>query len=492
MKKIILLSSLLTVSFSLTHAQSIDAAISSANIPNYVSAKGSPKITGVVKNFGSEDLTDFDIVWTDGFDTHVYSVSETLETGESYSFTHPDEILSVPTGFSANIVVSVEVAGDEDESNNSVNKMVEGVAFVPKKRVFGEEATGLWCGWCPRGMVGMEYMEEEYGDDWIGVAVHNSDIMANSTYDTWMRTKISGYPSGLVDRGADINPAWSSLESAFEAQINDFAVADIKLYPMLMDDDQVEVRMEFNFARDYDQDYKVAVLLAEDDLSGTGSQWQQANYYSGGGSGQLSGAGRDWHNEPSYVSGLTFNDVGREPITDPAGESLLDGPFTADSPVVVTLDAFTWDDDYIMDNTRIIVLLLNDNSGKVINVVEEHLMETEIVEVDGVTYYVIDGDTFQKWDDNFLVPTGIATAPAAPAVDVKIYPNPSNGLINIALSEEAEVLMIDMMGKVVARANYVGNANGVQFNSDFLSAGVYNVVVKTENTTVTERVTVIK
>ena len=145
-----------------------------------------------------------------------------------------------------------------------------------------------------------------------------------------------------------------------------------------------------------------------------------------------------------------------------------------------------------MENTRVIVSVINDNSGKVINAVEEHLMETEIVEVDGVTYYIIDGDTFQKWDDNFLVPTGIATAPAAPAVDVKIYPNPSNGMINVALSEEAEVLMIDMMGKVVARANYVGNANGVQFNSDFLSAGVYNVVVKTENTTVTERVTVIK
>jgi hypothetical protein len=48
------------------------------------------------------------------------------------------------------------------------------------------------------------------------------------------------------------------------------------------------------------------------------------------------------------------------------------------------------------------------------------------------------------------------------------------------------------MGKVVARANYVGNANGVQFNADYLSAGVYNIVVNTENASVTERVTVIK
>ena len=490
MKKHLLLSSIFVLSLSAMNAQSVDAAISSVDIPNYVSQKGTPNITGTVKNFGSEDLTSFDVIWTDGIDSHVHSVTETLSTGESYSFTHPDEILSVPTGFSANIVVSVEVAGDEDETNNSLNKLVEGIAFIPKKRVFGEEATGLWCGWCPRGMVGMEYMEEEYGDDWIGVAVHNSDVMENSDYDDFIGTKVSGYPSGLVDRGSSINPAWSSLESAFESQIEDFGVADIKLFPMLMDD-EVTVRVEFNFARDYDQEYRVAVLLAEDGLSGSGSTWSQANYYSGGGSGQLSGAGVDWHSEGSYVSGLTFNDVARQPITDVEGEDdLITGPFVADSPVTFELDAFTWDNDYEMENTRVIVLLINDNSGKVINAVESHLLETEIFEEAGITYYVIDGDTFQKWDDNFLVPTGVS-APTS-VIDVKVYPNPANGVINVALIEEAEVLLIDMMGKVVATGSFTGNGNGVQFNSDYLSAGVYNVVINTANASVVERVTVIK
>jgi hypothetical protein len=490
MKRHLLLSSIFMLSLSAVKAQSIDAAISSVDIPNYVSERGSPKITGTVKNFGSDDLTSFDVVWTDGMDSHVYSVTETLATGESYSFTHPDEVLSVPTGFSANIVVSVEVAGDEDETNNSLNKLVEGIAFIPKKRVFGEEATGLWCGWCPRGMVGMEYMEEEYGDDWIGVAVHNSDVMENSDYDDWMGTKISGYPSGLVDRGGSINPAWSSLESAFEAQIGDFGVADISLYPMLMDD-EVTVRVEFNFARDYDQDYRVAVLLAEDGLEGSGQTWAQANYYSGGGSGQLSGAGVDWHSAGSYVSGLTFNDVARQPITDVEGEDdLISGPFVADNPVVAELDAFTWDNDYDMDNTRVIALLINDNTGRVINAVESHLLETEIIEENGRTYYIIDGDTFQKWNDDFLVPTGVS-APA-PVIDVKVYPNPANGIINVTLVENAEVLLIDMMGKVVARGSYTGTGNGVQFNSDYLSAGIYNVVVNTENASVVERVTVIK
>ena len=88
------------------------------------------------------------------------------------------------------------------------------------------------------------------------------------------------------------------------------------------------------------------------------------------------------------------------------------------------------------------------------------------------------------------MPTGVS-APA-PVIDVKVYPNPANGIINVTLVENAEVLLIDMMGKVVARGSYTGTGNGVQFNSDYLSAGIYNVVVNTENASVVERVTVIK
>lgn len=488
MKKSLLFSAVAVLGISSLNAQSVDAALTELDVPRYVSEKGSPKITGTVTNYGTDELTDFDIEWTDGTETYTHSVSTSLATGESEKFEHPDEILSVPVGYSANITVTVIVDGDEDETNNSDEDLVEGILFVPKKRVFGEEATGLWCGWCPRGMVGMEYMEEEYGDDWIGVAVHNGDIMANDDYDDWMGDQISGYPSGLVDRKSDINPAASVLEQAFEVQIEDYAKADIYLYPMLMEDDEVLVRAEVNFAREDNGDYRIAILLAEDGLSGSGSSWAQANYYSGGGSGQLSGAGKDWHNEPSYVTGLTFNDVARQPVTDVEGEELK-GSITPGVPLVFEADEFTWDSEYDMDNTRVIALLIDDDNDRVVNAVEAHLMESEIVEENGQTYYVIEGDTFQLWDDEFLVPTGVS---APKSLDVKVYPNPAHGVVNVALTEEAEVTVMDMMGKVVARANFTGNGQGVQFNAYNFSAGIYNIIIKTETETVTERVSVVK
>ncbi|HAW21570.1 MAG TPA: hypothetical protein DCX14_15415 [Flavobacteriales bacterium] len=468
----------------------VDPKMVSATIPTYASPDGSRAIVGTVQNLGANTLNSFDISWTDGTTTKTATINNSLASGATYDFEHPDEV-TVAAGTTSNITVSVEVSGDANMNNNTASGDVDGYVFVPHKAVFGEEATGTWCGWCPRGMVGMEYMEEEYEDEWVGVAVHNGDPMTNSDYDSWMGSQISGYPSGLVNRGGDIDPSWTSLEGAFNDAINEFGVADIEVLPLINDDDEVEIRINFHFAEDYDDDVRVAVLLAEDDLSGSGSQWNQANYYSGGGSGSLSGAGFDWHAEASSVAGVTYNDVARQSVTDIDGEDdIIEAPFAEDEVVSVIMDKFDWDGDYDMDNTTIIVVLIDDNSDEVINVAESHLKELEIVENGGVTYYVIDGDTYQLWDGETLVPTGVATAPSY--VDVKVYPNPSNGMINVALGEAAEVLLIDMMGKVVASSTFTGNSNGVQFNAEYLSAGVYNVVVRTETSTATERVTVIK
>ena len=468
----------------------IDPKMVTATIYPFASPDGSKEITGTIQNLGADALSSFDIVWTDGTNTKTYTVNNNLASGATYDFVHPD-VPTAAAGTTVTVEVSVSVSGDANMNNNTVSGDVEGFVVVPYKAVVGEEATGTWCGWCPRGMVGMEYMEDEHGEDWIGIAVHNNDPMANEDYDTWIGGEISGYPSGLVNRVEDINPSSAGLEAAFEEEFVKFGVAGITVLPLINEDDEVEVRIEFGFAVDHDDDVRVAVVLAEDGLEGSGQQWAQANYYSGGGSGALSGAGVDWHTAGSYVSGLTYNDVARQPITDVEGDDdIISAPFDEGDIERVVMDKIDWDNDYDKENTRVIVMLIDDDSDEIINAAESHLKELVLLEENGVTYYIIDGDTFQMWDNEYLVPTGIA-APSN-AIDVKVYLNPANGLINVALTEEAEVLLIDMMGKVVARANYVGNANGVQFNADYLGAGVYSVVVNTESASVTERVTVIK
>ena len=43
--------------------------------------------------------------------------------------------------------------------------------FIPRNVVV-EEFTGTGCGWCPRGLVGMEKLRQTFGDRFIGIGIH--------------------------------------------------------------------------------------------------------------------------------------------------------------------------------------------------------------------------------------------------------------------------------------------------------------------------------
>ena len=87
-----------------------------------------------------------------------------------------------------------------------MSTQIEAIFPAEGKLVIGEEATGTWCGWCPRGAVALNWMDKDYEGYWQGIAVHNGDPMTDPDYDNGIAPYISGYPSGLVDRGSDIDP----------------------------------------------------------------------------------------------------------------------------------------------------------------------------------------------------------------------------------------------------------------------------------------------
>jgi len=92
-------------------------------------------------------------------------------------------------------------------TDDGVTITVNPVVAAVGKMVVGEEGTGTWCQWCPRGAVYMDLYETNYSDFWAGVAVHNSDPMTVTEYDAGVGTLIGGYPSALVDRCTDVDPS---------------------------------------------------------------------------------------------------------------------------------------------------------------------------------------------------------------------------------------------------------------------------------------------
>jgi hypothetical protein len=75
-------------------------------------------------------------------------------------------------------------------SNNTLSANATTLTSIPEKFTVGEEKTGSWCGWCPRGAVALAQMETT--PNFIGIAVHNADPMTISSYDGGIGTYIAG------------------------------------------------------------------------------------------------------------------------------------------------------------------------------------------------------------------------------------------------------------------------------------------------------------
>ena len=145
-----------------------------------------------------------------------------------------------------------------------------------QRNVVMEQLTGAWCGYCIRGFVGMKQAKEQFGDRFIGIAVHGSDVMALGSY---FDLGLNSYPSCRVDRdGRDYDPYdMSSIRSRMDVA----PTVGVSVRGVWNDDKSaVSATSETQFLADGDG-YSVAYVLVADGLTGTSSKWNQRNYYSG-------------------------------------------------------------------------------------------------------------------------------------------------------------------------------------------------------------------
>lgn len=186
---------------------------------------------------------------------------------------------------------------------------------TPVHRPLIEEYTGTWCGWCIRGLVGMELMRETFGDDFIGVAYHNGDAMQITTN---YPNNVTGFPSAFLERNYSIDPLYG-FGNVSGGIINDMrqmaaieAIAGIDVTAKWTSADKtaIDVNVTSYFTSDYDNaNFAIEVMLIADDLYGTGSSWNQSNYYSGYSEYAKDDYLGPWTRKPSTVTGIHFNDV---------------------------------------------------------------------------------------------------------------------------------------------------------------------------------------
>jgi hypothetical protein len=266
----------------------LNAMVGSLNMGGNIAGQNVTPAVSIL-NAGQTPLTSFDVNLIYDGQTHSQNVTGVNVASIASYVVNMPAITLVPGLNNAVVAISNINGGLDDNSlDNTLLQEVDPVVPAAGKIVVGEEATGTWCQWCPRGAVFMDKFAADYNGFWAGIAVHNGDPMTVTDYDAGIGALIGGYPSALVDRVGDVDPSqmssdfFSRLQTAPKGVLTNGATWDPATRVL-----NVSVTTEMLQATT--GAYKVACVLTEDGVTGTGSGYNQSNAYAGGNNGAMGG-----------------------------------------------------------------------------------------------------------------------------------------------------------------------------------------------------------
>jgi hypothetical protein len=416
-----------------------------------------------VRNLGTSAITSFDISANYNGTTINQSFSGLNLTSlaeQTFTLTTPITLAAGSNALTFTVSNVNGMGADNDPADDVSSMLVNPVVPAEGKMVVGEEATGTWCQWCPRGAVYMDMFESDYDQFWAGIAVHNADPMVVTDYDASIGQLIGGYPSALVDRGPEVDPG--QMNTDFVARLQTPPVAFIEngatwdpATRMLY----VSVTADFQAAAN--NNYKIACVLTEDGVTGTGAGWSQSNAYAGGANGVMGGF--EALPNPVPAATMVYNHVARaiQPSFAGYANSFPASVNAGDAHTVNFLFILpaTWDEN----NLHIIGMLI-DPSGRIDNAGKATITEAVANGYDYGTVASTESLPLNQVDDRF-----------------QVYPNPTaaNTTVAIQLEQPADVQLrlTDMTGKIMTGRNYtqLSGAHTIELPTAGMPAGVYFV-----------------
>ncbi len=427
-----------------------------------------------VRNLGLTDINSFDL--TVDYNGTQVTENVTAITLASLAFTTIDFTQSITlTGGSQNLTATIsDVNGnsiDDDASDDASSINVVAVTPAEGKLVIGEEATGSWCGWCPRGAVALEWMEHDYYGFFQGIAVHNGDPMTVTNYDDSIGTYIGGYPSALVDRGPDIDP--SNFKADFLQRVT-VAPSATMLNGAELNGNTLTVSLTALFSQAVSSNWAMACVLVEDSVTGTSSGYNQSNSYAGGASGPLVGPdGTDWSTLPTPIpfTMMVYDHVARAISPGWEGELMTNAISTGDT--VNSCFEFTLDGTWNTDNMKIVGLLINAN-GEIDN---------------GSSSTITDAINNGLNSENCVLTNVQETIIFDEPSKIALFPNPTSGNttlgIHLEKTTDVKIILRNITGQIVFAESYKNlyGTHTLPINTQHFESGIYALEVHTNNKT---------
>lgn len=345
----------------------------------FVITKGKSKNVAVdFRNIGSK-FTSID--YTIALDGKA-GAEQHLDFGKDFGVggTHTVEIPFAADSKIGTSTVTLTVTKVNGVENANAIKTATGTLYTVErefvKRSVVEEGTGTDCGYCPRGHVAMHNMHNLYGDQFIGIALHQRSSM-DPMYNVSYNLGFPSFPQCMVNRSNDFWDPYEQMPAVLKASLNEIALAEVTVAGTFADEDtkvNATASVESLVAGDYD----IAFMLTADGLTGKTTSWKQQNYFSKGHSRNpyksKSSMPEDiqflWDKGSSYVE--TYNDVlisssyvsdkNKATLPTLVANGTVSSEYTLKMPTKVTLKKALK-----LDQIYVVALLLDKKTGAIVN-----------------------------------------------------------------------------------------------------------------------------
>lgn len=325
-------------------------------------------ITGRLLNLSAEKIYNYRIGYRIGDGEEQFAdFEETVgERSESdFDIAH-DGVNNTTTMPLSVRIVSVNGKEDAYSANNAQEARLLFAYVGAQKRAVMEEYTGLYCGYCPRGIVGIQKCQERFGDRFIAIAKHcysgTPQALESPTYDYIID---GGFPKSIIDRRYTTAPGPTTAPTYVAAAISGGCAAGIEVEAAFVegsDSTQISARIKSQFTSAHKEaNYRFALAMVEDSITG----YKQANNFAGT-SSDMGG----FESLPSWAS-IVLNHVARMGVGVKNG---IEGsvPSSVDEFTPIEYEAVLDVPDNVqhLNKLRVVAFLIDKSTGYIDNAAE--------------------------------------------------------------------------------------------------------------------------
>lgn len=449
-----------------------DAAVEEIVMSDVYAAGGQETVRIKFKNAGTTSFSGVTLNWSTDGGTTVNSYplpGFPFSPGASFTIDHNVKVIFANPGSFTDMKVWTSNPGNNTDINTANDTLVKQIfvntGTTVSKGVLIEEFTTVPCGYCPDGGYTLENVLTS-NPNAVGVGIHagfGTDAMTIPEHSTIASAYTTSAPAAAIDRfrfspggnlATSTRSQWNSRTQIRQALGSPVDIVLSGNYDNVTR--QTSIKVSANWV-DYPLpgDIRIGVYLVEDSVIGTGSGYNQRNFYN-------TVSGHPYYQKGDPIYGYPHRHVvrGVRPQGNPWGVQGVVSTFpqknTTDTVAYSFILPTAWDAEQMSIVAFVAYYDADKDKRNIINAKEQKL---------------------------FQISTGIQKQSKAIA-EVELFPNPANEhvFVNYHLAQAAnvQVNILDLAGKIVAK-DYKGNlAAGNQqalLNTSNLASGIYFIEI---------------